>query len=231
MNKTLIKICGLTRPEEIGWVTEVGADYLGMVLFCEKSKRNLTLTQAREMLEERKHLRNQSSLLHDDGRTGEMHNRPDIAAFPQTVDVMISPTPEQIMCVLDAGFDRLQIHGSLSGEALACVQLPLIKAFNVTDVSTFPQWQKCPKVAAYLFDAGAPGSGQTFDWNMLTKIPRDERPLFLAGGLTPELVAEAIRAVSPDGVDVSSGVEGADGRKSKEKIEAFVRNVRAADEK
>ncbi len=212
MKQTLIKICGLTRPEEIGWVTEVGADYLGMVLFCEKSKRNLTLTQAKEML-------------------GKLHSRPDIAAFPQTVAVMISPTPEQIMSVQDAGFDRLQIHGPLSGEALACVQLPLIKAFNVTDVSTFPQWQKCPKVAAYLFDAGAPGSGQTVECNMLTQIPRDERPFFLAGGLTPELVAEAIRAVSPDGVDVSSGVEGADGRKSKEKIEAFVRNVRAADEK
>ena len=89
-------------------------------------------------------------------------------------------------------------------------------------------------IVAKLYDAASPGSGKAFDWNRLAEISRkQEQKLFLAGGLTPENVAEAIRTVHPDVVDVSSGVEAepAEGKgfagKEKEKIRRFVKAVRA----
>lgn len=201
-----IKICGLTSVEEAEWVLEEQVDYAGMVLFFPKSKRNLELSQAREILK----------VLYREKKI-------------KTVAVTVSPTAEQVEDIQEAGFDRIQIHGTLSKEAFDRIQIPMIRAFNGLDRELYEKFHNCHKVEAYLFDAQIPGSGETFDWNILEQIPRDEKLFFLAGGLKPDNIERAVRMVQPDVVDVSSGVEIAPDvvGKDREKIREFVRKVRS----
>lgn len=114
-----------------------------------------------------------------------------------------------------------------------------IRAFRVRDESSLREIADYPhraRVAAYLLDAyhesALGGAGQTFDWNLAVQAKQlaGDVPVILAGGLTPENVAEAVAKVRPWAVDVSSGVEAAPGRKDHEKVRAFVRAVRAADD-
>lgn len=177
-----VKFCGMTTTEDIRLVNELRPDLVGMVLFFEKSKRNLTIRQAGELL----------SLL-----------SPEILP----VAVMVSPSPEQAKSAQEAGFAYLQIHGEITPGVLSQTSIPILKAFNLSDLDQLERYQKDPRIAGYVFDAAEPGSGKTFDWTMLSQIPRSGKLCFLAGGLTPENVAEAIRTVHPDGVDVSSGIE------------------------
>ena len=116
-------------------------------------------------------------------------------------------SPEQVKTACALGFDLLQIHGTLTEEALGAASLPVIKAFNVSDLPALSQWRQRREIYGLLLDAAQPGSGKAFDWNMAAALDRGEKRLFLAGGLTPENVGEAIRRVHPDGVDVSTGVE------------------------
>ena len=208
---TKIKICGLMTPEEASWVAEERADYGGIVVFYPKSHRNRTMEEARAILPVLRR-----------GRTlsGEAI---------LSVAVTVSPTPEQVEAIQEAGFDRIQVHGELPKASFDAIRIPMIRAFNGYDPALYEKVRRCAKVEACLFDAGTPGSGRTFDWELLRQLPREEKPLFLAGGLTPENVAQAIRKVHPDVADVSSGVEKEtkDG-KDREKIRAFVRAVRNA---
>lgn len=225
---TKIKICGLTRPEEVRWILEEKVDYFGMVLFFPKSRRNNSMENAKKLLGV---YREECVLL---GQGDE-----DFVS-PRAVAVTVSPVPEQIKEIEEAGFDMLQIHGKLSKEAYDAIHLPVIRAFNVTDMEAYERYRDCPKVAAYLFDAQNPGSGHTFDWKLLgdsirDSVSRDKKLLFLAGGLHAQNVREAIRTVHPDVVDVSSGVEvktetgstagGTVVFKDREKIREFVRKV------
>ncbi len=198
-----IKICGLTSPKEAEYLNKNHVDFAGLVVFYPKSKRNNTILQAKEIM-------------------ARLH--PAI----QKVAVVVSPLPEEIVQIEDAGFDYIQIHGNLSEELLSCIHLPIFKAFNVSDMVHYEFYRCCPKVAGYVFDAMEPGSGKTFDWNLVKKVPRDEKLLLLAGGLCAENVADAIKALQPDGVDVSSGVEYGTMIKGKdpEKIDRFVAEVR-----
>lgn len=201
----LIKICGLTRQEEADYLNKNKVDFAGFVLFYPKSKRNITIDQAKEIMK-------------------KLDNR------IQTVAVVVKPTKNQIGRIKEAGFDYIQIHGDLEEEMWINVDLPVIKAFNINDMEKFPEYQKKEQIKGYVFDAHEPGSGKTFDWNLLKTIPRDEKLMFLAGGLTIENVQRAIQCVRPDGVDVSSGVEREDGKgKDKDKIERFVMNVRSGE--
>jgi phosphoribosylanthranilate isomerase len=203
-----IKICGLTAPREAEWCLEEKINYTGMVVFFEKSKRNITISRAKELLE----------VL----RRGTL----------QTVAVTVSPTVEQVLSIQEAGFDMIQIHGELSKEAFDVIEIPIIRAFNGCNRALYDRYHSCDKVEAYLFDAKIPGSGETFDWSVLQQIPRDEKLFILAGGLNPDNIRQAIREVHPDVVDVSSGVELAPDLvgKDREKIRAFVQNVRALAE-
>jgi phosphoribosylanthranilate isomerase len=207
-----IKICGLTTPQEAAWCLEENVNYTGMVVFFEKSKRNVTISRAKELL----------AVLHETGETESV----------KAVAVTVSPTAEQVHAIQEAGFDMIQVHGELSKEAFDAIEIPMIRAFNGCDRELYEKYHHCEKVAAYLFDAKVPGSGETFDWSELKQIPRDEKLFFLAGGLHPDNISEAIRQVQPDVVDVSSGVELAPDvvGKDREKIRAFVRNVRDAAE-
>ena len=204
-----IKICGLTSTEEASWIVEERVDYAGIVLFYPKSHRNMSGAQAKELLPIIKQGRALSG------------------ASILTVAVTVSPTPEQAEEIQAAGFDRSQVHGELSKASFDAIRIPIIRAFNGFDKEAYEKFHHCEKVEAYLFDAGKPGSGQTFDWDLLRKLGRDEKPIFLAGGLNADNVRQAILEVAPDVVDVSSGVE-KDTRigKDREKIRAFVKAVR-----
>ena len=212
-----IKVCGITREQEIRWLLEEQVEYLGMVLFCPKSKRNLKPERAAGLLA---YLKEQEQ---GTGRT------------IQTVAVMVSPTKEQLEQVENLGFGFLQLHGEVESGLLQQARLPVIRAVQMSEDRIMTKSVNGEgNIVAKLYDAASPGSGKAFDWNRLAEISRkQEQKLFLAGGLTPENVAEAIRTVHPDVVDVSSGVEAepAEGKgfagKEKEKIRRFVKAVRA----
>lgn len=202
MGRMLVKICGLTNPEEAVYLNRNQVDYAGIVLFYEKSRRNNTVQNAKKILSA-------------------------LDRSIQTVAVVVSPSKEEVKQVEEAGFDYIQIHGIVSEELLGSISIPVFKAFNVTDIGQYENYRGCTKIAGYIFDAAEPGSGRTFDWNLVKRIPRDGKLFLLAGGLTPENVAEAALAASVDGVDVSTGVEysGKSG-KDPEKIDLFVKRAR-----
>ncbi len=197
-----IKICGLTSPEEASYLEGLEVDFAGIVLFYPKSKRNITIAAAKRVL----------------------------AALPKNtkaVAVTVSPNLEQVREIEEAGFDFIQIHGRLLPELLIDTSIPVFKAFNITDMDNYHSYQNSQRIVGYVFDAQEPGSGKVFNWKLVKEIPRDDKLLLLAGGLTPDNVSEAIRCLSPDGVDVSSGVEYSDRPgKDPEKIRAFINAVR-----
>lgn len=197
-----VKICGLTDKKEAEYLNRNHVDFAGMVLFFSKSKRNIAIEQAKDIMQE-------------------------LAPEIKRVAVVVAPVLEQIQQIESAGFDYIQIHGNLKEEVLERIKLPILKAFNIEDMEEYEKYRNIAQVAGYVFDACEPGSGKTFDWNLVNKLPKDEKLLFLAGGLHPGNVQEAISRVHPDGVDVSSGVEytdrlGKDGKK----IDLFVRKAR-----
>ena len=202
-HRTRIKICGLTAPKEVSYLVKNRVDYGGMVLFFPKSKRNVSLEQAEKILRE----------------------------FPKdliSVAVTVSPTFEQIRMITELGFDRIQIHGSYP-EELPEDCPPLIKAFNMSDLGSLPEYLADPLTRGFVFDAALPGSGVPYDLSVLPPLPK-EKPVLLAGGMDPERVGAAICALRPYGVDVSSGVEYPDRPgKDPDRIRAFAEAVRRAD--
>lgn len=205
-SNTKVKICGLTSPAEARYLNENHVDFAGMVLFFPKSKRNISIEQAMEIMAA-------------------------LDASIKRVAVVVSPSIEQVRQIEAAGFDYVQIHGEIpetETEAEAAIAIPILKAFNVSDMDSYEKYHNDSRIAGYVFDAIEPGSGKTFDWKLVDNIPRDEKLLLLAGGLNPDNVRMAIEAVHPDGVDVSSGVENDDGAgKNAEKIHDFVAAVKS----
>lgn len=211
MKKTEIKICGITTQEEMRWLIDEKAEYAGVILFYEKSKRFSTLEQASRILEVVKYAQ--------------------VAEKPKMVAVCMNPTLKQAKIIEEMGFDFLQVHGKLPVEILESCTIPIIRAISFQDLYDIPaQFEK--RIAGILYDSCKPGSGETYDWSLFlqkrkqTESDRDKK-FILAGGLNPENVREAIRILHPDIVDVSSGVEQPEKQgKDKEKIEEFIREVR-----
>lgn len=172
---TQIKICGFTDPKEAAFISYPDVSYMGMVLFFEKSKRNISLETAKAIMR---------------------------AADPriQKVAVVVSPTVAQAKVIDKAGFDFLQVRGVLREDVLIETAIPIIRAYN----GGAGEEAESPRICAYLFDAAEPGSGKAFDWKMLAEKKR-KKPWFLAGGLTAANAGKAISLVHPDVVDVSSG--------------------------
>ena len=205
MNRKLIKICGMTCLQDIEYANELLPEFVGFVLFYPKSKRNIGLEDAvilRRQLGERIY----------------------------TVAVTVSPTVEQVKQIQEAGFHCIQIHGKMSDEVYEALQIPIFRAFNVTDTEQMIQLQDKEKVRGYVFDAKTPGSGKTFDWNLLKNVDRGDKLLFLAGGIGEHNVKQAIARVNPHVIDVSSAVENPDvngrcGGKNKEKMRKIIRMV------
>lgn len=205
-SNTKVKICGLTSPAEARYLNENHVDFAGMVLFFPKSKRNISIEQAMEIMAA-------------------------LDASIKRVAVVVSPSIEQVRQIEAAGFDYVQIHGEIpetETEAEAAIAIPILKAFNVSDMGSYEKYHNDSRIAGYVFDAIEPGSGKTFDWKLVDNIPRDEKLLLLAGGLNPDNVRMPIEAVHPDGVDVSSGVENDDkAGKNPEKIHDFVAAIKS----
>lgn len=201
--RKLIKICGITTEKDIEYVNAFLPDFAGFVLFYPKSFRNLELSEAQRLQKQ-------------------------MNPLVKSVAVVVSPTGEQIEQIQAAGFDYVQIHGDMHPEVYETVQLPVLRAFNGKDMETFARWKRYGKIVGYVFDSGNPGSGETFDWSLMESINRDEKLLFLAGGIHEGNVREAIRQVNPDGIDVSSSVEWAERRmrgKDPEKMKKMIRMV------
>ncbi|HAU84526.1 MAG TPA: phosphoribosylanthranilate isomerase [Lachnospiraceae bacterium] len=200
---TEIKICGLTCKEDIDIINEFPITYAGFVLYVPKSKRNLTLEQAQQL-------------------------KAGLKESVKTVAVTVSPTKEQVELIQEAGFDVIQIHGSLHREVEQYVKIPVFRAVNVETEEDIQKVMKeaSNKISYFVFDGRTPGGGETFDWGMLKKMVDNTTKIMLAGGLTDKNVGEAIRLLHPGIVDVSSGVEKETGKgKDKEKIARFVKAV------
>lgn len=202
MNSTRVKICGLTRPQDVDAAVAAGADALGFV-FTPRSKRCLETGLARELVER-------------------------VPAFISRVGLFMDQDIAEIGRVLDTvPLSLLQFHGRESRALCAAFGLPYVKALAMASGGGAEMATDYPDAAALLLDShepGAPGgTGKTFDWASIPTLPR---PLVLAGGLTPDNVARAVREVRPWAVDVSSGVESSPGVKSRDKMNAFIREAK-----
>ena len=198
---TKIKMCGLRRPEDIEFANRVKPDYIGYV-FSEKSKRYIASEKAAEL----------TKLL--DG---------DIVP----VGVFVDETMENIIAAVKMGVVKMvQLHGSESEDFVSELKsrgIPVIKAFQVGAAEDIAAAERsCADMV--LLDSGK-GSGQTFDWSLVGSI---KRPYLLAGGITAENAAQAIKQLRPFGVDASSCLE-TDGFKDIAKMKAFAQAVRAAE--
>ncbi|MBQ6304570.1 MAG: phosphoribosylanthranilate isomerase [Clostridiales bacterium] len=196
---TEIKICGLTRVEDIIAVNRYGADYAGFV-FCKKSRRYIDSYKAGELID---------------------FLRSDITTVGVFMD---EPLDNVISAARISGVQMIQLHGHESDEYVEYVrrtlERPVIKAFKADEEGALEKALKS-NADYVMIDSGA-GSGRKFDWNILKGFNRD---YFLAGGLDPESVGEALSMLEPFAVDVSSGVE-TDGLKDEEKIEKFIKAVK-----
>ena len=201
-----IKICGLTNAEDALAAVEAGADMLGFV-FWEKSPRYVTIETARDIAR-------------------------SLPPATTRVGVFVDARVEQVMFSLRiCDFSALQFHGQESPSFCQQFSVMTIKAFRVRDAASL-QAMSDYDTDAFLLDSqveGKPGgTGETFDWSLAAAAKKFDKPIFLAGGLTPQNVAAAVRAAQPFAVDVSSGVEAAPGKKDPQKMRDFVAAVRAA---
>lgn len=199
---TKVKICGLKNQTDIKCINTLSPDFAGFVMFFEKSHRNISVQTAQELL----------ALLDKNIKS---------------VAVTVSPTEEQLEQIYNLGFDYVQIHGNITDEVLKNSKTPIIRAINVSGTDSLTDLDNYKNVKGILFDSAVPGSGKSFDWSMLKKLPKTDKMLFLAGGLTADNVAAAICQVHPYAVDVSSGVELSDkSGKDFELVRTFIENAR-----
>lgn len=201
---TVVKFCGMTRREDIEYAVGLGVDYVGVVLY-DKSPRFVEWKSACKLLE---------------GLEGV-----------RKVAVMVNPTLEEVDRVFEVGFDLVQLHGSESSEFAKLVGTErTVKAFQTCPGLEVPEvWKNCHSI---LLDActleGYGGSGKVANWTMASDLTLKGYRVILAGGLNPQNVMQAIKAVRPYGVDVSSGIESSPGIKDRKKMEEFINAVKYA---
>ena len=206
MSRTRIKICGLTRAQDVRAAVAHGADAIGFVFYAS-SPRAVSIAQAAELV----------ALL---------------PPFVASVGLFVNATADEVNCVLErVPLQLLQFHGDEVEADCARFGRPWIKAARMragVDLVEFASLH--PGASGILVDAfveGYGGGGKTFDWSL---IPQGfGRPLVLSGGLDADNVVDAVRRIRPWAVDVSSGVESDKGIKDAAKIAAFIAGVRHAD--
>lgn len=209
MQRTRIKICGVREPETALAAVECGADAVGLV-FATHSPRYITPDDAWELCQY-------------------------LPPFVTKVGLFVNPSPDKLREVNEAcPLDFTQLHGAEDEELVRACAPFIIKAvrYDPSDIEeNLRRWSAVDEVSAVLVDGSPGGEGKALDWPGLARVSSAcDHPLILAGGLTPENVEEAILAVRPFAVDVSSGVESARGVKDAKMIAAFCRAVRRADE-
>jgi len=215
MHRTRLKVCGMTRQEDVEACVACGVDALGFV-FYPPSKRCLTPQLA-------------ASLVHD------------LPAFVNSVALFVEPEEALVQNVMTVMRPTLlQFHGAETPEFCRQFNMPYIKAVRVgapgldTSQGLIEYCMQFSDAAAWLFDSYTPaygGSGHSFDRQLIVPLSQNAqaRPILISGGLTVDNVTESINLLTPWGIDVSSGVETALGVKSVEKIQVFVKAVNKAD--
>lgn len=204
-----VKVCGITSAEDGLAAVEAGADAIGLV-FWPRSPRAVDVVTARRVAEA-------------------------VAPFVTRVGVFVDAARDVLARTAgEVPLDLLQLHGDEPPERCAALPRRVLKAvrvgpgFRPEDALRYEG-----QVAGILLDtrsdAAPGGTGEAFDWSLARAVRKGASFLVLAGGLTPENVGAAIRALGPDAVDVSSGVEAAPGRKDREKLRAFLAAVRVAE--
>ena len=204
--ETQVKICGITNLADAQAAVEAGANALGLNLY-EKSPRHISIKTAAEISKQ-------------------------IPPFVMRAGVFVNADEDLVTRAIgECGLSLLQFHGDEPPEFCTQFGLMSMKAFRIRDAESLSQIPNYP-TDAYLLDAYSPeargGTGEKFNWNLAIEAQKFGKPVFLAGGLTPENVADAVRKVKPFGVDVSSGVESSPGQKDHAKILAFIAAARSA---
>jgi phosphoribosylanthranilate isomerase len=201
-----VKICGITNPEDAKTAVDCGADALGFVFFKD-SPRYVSPSQAAAII-----------------RT--------LPSFVQTVGVFVNEPVEVIeKTVLECGIDLIQLHGDESPASCAFSRrtIKAIRVKSLESLSALGAFRDL--VSAFLLDTYTPdvlgGTGLIFNWDIAKEAKQFGR-IILAGGLTPDNVAEAVRYVQPYAVDVSSGVELAKGKKDRGKVRLFIERAKSA---
>ena len=201
-----VKICGITSEADALAAAEAGADAIGL-MFYEGSPRHVTLEQAKAI---------SAALPPHVMRVGVFVNAEEAFVHQALTECMLN---------------ILQFHGDETPEECSRYPVMTLKAFRVQGEETLAQLEAYPS-AGYLLDAyvkdALGGTGATFNWDLAVRAQEFGKPIFLAGGLTPENVAEAVRKVQPFGVDVSSGVESEPGRKDAKQMRTFVAAAKGA---
>ena len=204
MNRTKIKICGLTRAEDVRALNGLGIDFAGFI-FVPGTPRFLDVSRAAEL----------TRLVPEGVRR---------------VGVFLDEGPETVLRIAGAcGLDLLQFHGSESPGYCGQFGLPYFKTVRVRGAIETDRLAAY-RPEAFLLDTFAPGkaggTGKPFDWARAREAAEGGLKFILAGGLNPENIVRAIEEAKPWGVDVSSGVESAPGIKDPEKLRSFVVGVR-----
>lgn len=205
--RTRIKICGLTRPEDVDAAVAAGADAIGFV-FYPKSPRYVTPEQAAALVRR-------------------------LPPFVMAVGLFVNETPARLAAILEqVPLNLLQFHGDEGPVDCSIWGRPYIRAARVQPGLDLVQYAAdFGGARALLLDAfveGYGGGGHVFDWRLIP--PQLDLPVILSGGLNPDNVGDAVRRVRPVAVDVSSGVEAAKGIKDHQRMADFVAAVRAADQ-
>jgi len=191
-----VKICGITNLEDALIAADLGADALGFI-FAKGSQRKITADKVMNIIDK-------------------------LPPFIVSVGVFVDSPIEEILSIIEqTGIQCIQLHGNESPSEYSKINIPVIKAFRVDDNFQVNAIQQFP-ASAYLLDTfvkgRAGGTGKTFDWNIAAAAKAYGR-IILAGGLTSENISDAIKKGEPYGVDISSSIESAPGKKDKGKLQ------------
>ena len=196
-----VKICGVTNFDDALGAVEAGADALGF-MFYEPSPRNVSIKVAADIIRQ-------------------------LPPFVAKVGVFVDAAEEGVRRAIgECGIDTLQFHGNETPEF--CRKFSPLKIYKAFRMENLESLRALPgyRTDAWLLDSfveGKPGgTGAKFNWDLAVESKKLGRPVILAGGLTPENVADAVRKVRPFAVDVSSGVESSPGRKDHAKVREFI---------
>jgi phosphoribosylanthranilate isomerase len=203
--ETKVKICGITNLADALAAVEAGADALGFV-FHPASPRHVSVAAAQAIARQ-------------------------LPGHIIRVGVFVDPQPDLVISAAgECGLGLLQFHGGEASPFCRQFGVMAMKAFRVRGADSLQQISAYD-TDAFLLDSCVPGklggTGEIFDWSLALAAKKFGKPIFLAGGLTPDNVAAAVRAVQPFAVDVSSGVEEAPGKKDFRKMRDFIAAVRA----
>lgn len=202
-NRTMIKLCGMTRREDIVYAVNIGVDALGFIL--AKSPRQISLEKVRELT----------------------HKLPP---FISRVAVVVNPEPEAVAEIEKSGlFDYIQFHGSEEPELLASSVLKSIKAISIAGKKDLDEVKKYKESADYLlFDtkigSQTGGTGESFDWSLISQL---KFPYILAGGLGADNIEKALEKLNPLAVDLNSQVENEPGQKNQHLLQKTVDKIKS----